>query len=110
MGRATEHLAEHLGGFAKAVIYDSSTQSLIVSAQGNLPGPMITLPISTTLVSGREYRIGFYGQLGSGTFFLPDSTPYLTDQTLLSRLVPRTIRAIQRPADLSRDRIDYSVR
>jgi hypothetical protein len=63
-------------GLAEAVIYDSNTQSLIASAQGNLTGGTITLSISATLVSGDEYRIGFYGQLDDGTFFIPGSPPY----------------------------------
>ena len=63
-------------GTAEAVIYDSNTQLLIASAQGTLTGGTITLPISATLVSGDEYRIGFYGFLGSGTFFEPGSPPY----------------------------------
>ena len=62
---------------AKAVIYDSNTQLLIASAQGTLTGGTITLPISATLVSGHEYRIGFFGLLGSGTGFLPNSFPYI---------------------------------
>ena len=70
-------------GLAEAVIYDSNSQSLIASAQGNLTGGTITLPISATLVSGGKYRIGFYGQLGTGTFFLPDSTPYTESSGLL---------------------------
>ncbi len=53
-------------GLAKAVIYDSNTQLLIASAQGTLTGGTITLPISATLRSGGEYRIGFYGLLGYG--------------------------------------------
>lgn len=63
-------------GLAEAVIYDSNTQSLIASAQGNLTGGTITLSISATLVSGGEYRIGFFGNLGSGTFFEPGNPPY----------------------------------
>ena len=63
-------------GIAKAVIYDSNTQALIASAQGDLTGGTITLSISATLSSGGEYRIGFYGLLGSGTFFQPGSPPY----------------------------------
>lgn len=58
-------------GLAEAVIYDSNTRSLIASAQGTLTGGTITLSISTTLLSGDEYRIGFFGHLGSGTFFQP---------------------------------------
>jgi hypothetical protein len=61
---------------AKAVIYDFNTQSLIASAQGTLTGGTITLPISATLVSGHEYRIGFFGSLSSGSFFQPGSPPY----------------------------------
>lgn len=69
---------------ATAVIYDSNTQLLIASAQGTLTGGTITLPISATLVSGHEYRIGFFGNLGSGTGFLP-SFPY-TESTGLLRI------------------------
>ena len=58
-------------GLAKAVIYDSTTHSLIASAQGPLTGGTITLSLSATLVSGEDYRIGFFGNLGNGTFFLP---------------------------------------
>ena len=60
-------------GLAEAVIYDSNTQLLIASAQGSLTGGTITLPISATLLSGDEYRIGFSGLLNSGTFFVPPS-------------------------------------
>lgn len=69
-------------GTAEAVIYNSNTQALIASATGTLTGGTITLPISATLVSGDEYRIGFYGLLGSGTEFEPNGwtlsneTPY----------------------------------
>lgn len=63
-------------GLAEAVIYDSNTQLLIASAQGTLTGGTITLPISATLLSGDEYRIGFFGNLGNGTFFQPGSPPY----------------------------------
>lgn len=63
-------------GAATAVIYDSTTQSLLASAQGTLTGGTITLSISTTLISGGEYRIGFSGDLTSGTFFEPGSPPY----------------------------------
>ena len=69
-------------GLAKAVIYDSNTQSLLASAQGTLTGGTITLAISATLVSGDEYRIGFYGLLGSGTEFVP-SFPYTESSGLL---------------------------
>lgn len=64
------------GGLTRAVIYDSNTQMLIASAQGSVSGGTITLPISATLNSGDEYRIGFYGYLGNGTFFIPGSPPY----------------------------------
>ncbi len=63
-------------GLTDAVIYDSNTQLLIASAQGTLTGGTITLPISATLLSGGEYRIGFYGLLGYGSFFIPGSPPY----------------------------------
>jgi hypothetical protein len=69
-------------GTAKAVIYDSNTQALLASAQGTLTGGTITLSISATLVSGDEYRIGFYGLLGSGTEFVP-SFPYTESSGLL---------------------------
>jgi PEP-CTERM motif len=70
-------------GTAKAVIYDSNTQGLVASAQGTLTGGTITLSISATLVSGGEYRIGFYGLLGSGSGFLPSSFPYTESSGLL---------------------------
>jgi hypothetical protein len=78
-------------GLATAVIYDSTTQLLIASAQGNLTGGTITLPISATLVSGGEYRIGFFGLFGSGNGFIPGGwtlsheTPY-TESTGLLRI------------------------
>ena len=62
---------------AEAVIYDSSTHLLIASAQGAMTDGTVTLPISATLVSGDEYRIGFFGMLGYGTFFEPGNPPYL---------------------------------
>ncbi len=70
-------------GTAKAVIYDSNTQALIASASGTLTSGTITLPISATLVSGDEYRIGFFGNLGSGTLFEPSSFPYVESSGLL---------------------------
>jgi len=70
-------------GTAKEVIYDSNTQALVASAQGALTGGTITLSISATLVSGDEYRIGFYGLLGNGTKFLPSSFPYTESSGLL---------------------------
>jgi uncharacterized delta-60 repeat protein len=70
-------------GLAKAVIYDANTQSLLASAQGTLSGGTITLAISATLLSGNEYRIGFYGQLTSGTVFQPSSFPYVESSGLL---------------------------
>jgi len=70
-------------GTAEAVIYDSNTQLLVASAQGTLTGGTITLPISATLVSGDEYRIGFYGLLGSGSGFLPSTFPYTESSGLL---------------------------
>jgi len=70
-------------GTAKAVIYDSNTQLLVASAQGTLTGGTITLPISATLVSGDEYRIGFYGLLSDGTGFLPSTFPYTESSGLL---------------------------
>jgi hypothetical protein len=63
-------------GVANAVIYNSQSQSLIASAQGNVVGGTVTVPISATLVTGGEYRIGFYGQLGNGTLFVPGDPPY----------------------------------
>src|SRR5580765_1432938 len=78
-------------GLATAVIYDSTTQLLIASAQGTLTGGTITLPISATLISGDEYRIGFYGLFGSGNGFIPSGwtlnheTPY-TESTGLLRI------------------------
>jgi len=63
-------------GLATAVIYDANSQALIASAQGNLTGGTITLPISATLLSGHEYRIGFSGNLGDGTDFIPVVLPY----------------------------------
>ncbi len=62
---------------AEAVIYDANTQLLIASAQGMLTGGTITLPISATLLSGHEYVIGFFGNLGSGTGFIPSGFPYI---------------------------------
>ena len=76
-------------GTAEAVIYNSNTQALIASATGTLTGGTITLPISATLVPGGDYRIGFYGLLGSGTEFEPNGwtlsheTPYTESNGLL---------------------------
>jgi hypothetical protein len=75
-----------------ARIYDSSTNALVsTSSDVNLSGPSIAIPISipvsATLVSGRNYRIGF-SALGnpssSGNFFVP-SFPY-TESTGLFRI------------------------
>jgi hypothetical protein len=76
---------------AEAVIYDAHTQALLASASGTLTGGTITLPITATLVSGVEYRIGFFGLLGSGNGFIPNGwsinneTPY-TESTGLLRI------------------------
>ena len=59
-------------GLAKAVIYDSSTHSLIASAQGTVTSGTVTVPISARLASGDDYLIGFYGMLGSGDFLQAD--------------------------------------
>jgi hypothetical protein len=78
-------------GTAEAEIYDSNTQALLASASGTLTGGTITLPISATLVSGDEYRIGFFGILGTGNGFIPsgwsinNETPY-TESTGLLRI------------------------
>lgn len=76
-------------GTADAVIYNSNTHALVASASGTLTGGTITLAISATLISGDEYRIGFYGLLGSGTEFEPsgwtisNETPYTESNGLL---------------------------
>jgi hypothetical protein len=74
-----------------ARIYDTSTQSLIASADVRIysVGP-VTVPISATLDSGGEYRVGFFAittplYRGDGTFFIPGSLPY-TDATGLLRI------------------------
>lgn len=78
-------------GLATAVIYDSISHTLVASAQGTLTGGTITLPISATLISGDEYRIGFYGLFGSGNGFIPSGwtinkeTPF-TESTGLLRI------------------------
>jgi hypothetical protein len=71
-------------GSAEAVIYDSLTHTLIASAVGTVSGGTVTVPISATLVPGDQYRIGFYGRLGSGTFFQPNF-PY-TDSSGLFQI------------------------
>lgn len=63
-------------GPAEAVIYDSNTHLLIASAMGTVTGGTVTVPISATLLSGGDYRIGFFGDLGTATVFLPGSFPY----------------------------------
>jgi hypothetical protein len=87
-----------LNGTGSAVvgarIYDSSTNALVsTSSDVNLSGPSIlvpiSVPVSATLVSGRNYRIGFYAMgnpqsPSSGDFFLP-SFPY-TESTGLFRI------------------------
>lgn len=70
-------------GPAEAVIYDSNTHLLIASAVGTVAGGTVTVPISTTLLSGGDYRIGFFGDLGNGTFFEPSSFPYIETSGLL---------------------------
>ena len=60
-------------GPADAVIYNSANGSLIASATGNVVNGTVTVPISVTLIPGDEYRIGFYGILRQGNFFLPAS-------------------------------------
>lgn len=76
-------------GTAEAEIYNAQTQALIASATGTLTGGTITLPISATLISGDEYRIGFYGILGSGNGFIPNGwtlsheSPYADSTGLL---------------------------
>ena len=76
-------------GTAEAEIFDAHTQALIASAQGTLTGGTITLPVSATLVSGDEYRIGFFGILGSGNGFIPSGwtigheSPYMESTGLL---------------------------
>jgi hypothetical protein len=59
-----------------ARIYDTSTHSLIASANANATAGPVTVPISAILVSGDEYSIGFFGDLGSATVFAPSSFPY----------------------------------
>jgi hypothetical protein len=65
-----------------ARIYDTSTQALVASAgvTVNTVGP-VTVPISATLVSGDDYRMGFYAATtplnnGEATLFLPVGFPY----------------------------------
>jgi hypothetical protein len=70
-------------GVATAVIYNTSTESLIASVSGTLTGGTITLPISAMLVSGGDYRIGFFGDLHNGDGFLPSSFPYTESSGLL---------------------------
>lgn len=76
-------------GTAEAEIYDAHTQALIASATGTLTGGTITLPVSATLISGDEYRIGFFGILGSGNGFIPSGwtlsheLPYIESTGLL---------------------------
>ncbi len=68
-----------------ARVYDSVTQACIASSNVTVPpgtNLAVTIPLSTTLASGKSYRIGFYVQttspwLGSGNFFLPAFSPYV---------------------------------
>ena len=66
-----------------ARIYDTSTQLLIASANVTVSsvGP-VTVPISATLVSGDDYRVGFFAVTtppnnGEATLFEPASFPYI---------------------------------
>jgi hypothetical protein len=43
----------------------------------------VTVSISAVLVSGDEYRIGFFGDFGTATFFVPASFPYTETSGLL---------------------------
>lgn len=70
-------------GSAEAVIYDSNTHLLIASAYGTVTEGTVTVPISATLLSGGNYTIGFFGDLGSATVFLPDGFPYVESSGLL---------------------------
>ena len=76
-----------------ARIYDSTTQALIASANITVSGGgsnlTLTVPLSATLVSGQNYRIGFYVETNplwqaSGNLFVPFSSlqnqvPYTED-------------------------------
>jgi len=75
-----------------ARIYDSSTNALVSTSQDvNISAPSIgvpiSIPVSATLVSGRNYRVGFYA-LGtpqsslSGDVFQPASFPYTENSGL----------------------------
>jgi PEP-CTERM motif len=72
-----------------ARIYDTSTQSLIASADVTVSsaGP-VTVPISATLVPGGDYRVGFYAVTtppnnGEATLFDPAGFPYTETSGLL---------------------------
>jgi PEP-CTERM motif len=74
-----------------ARIYDTLSQALIASANVTISavGP-VTIPISATLVSGAEYRIGFFAATtppnnGEGTLFQPSGFPH-TETTGLLRI------------------------
>ena len=67
-----------------ARIYDTSTQALIASNDVTISsfGGPVTVPISATLVSGHEYRVGFFAATiplnqGEATLFQPVSFPYI---------------------------------
>jgi hypothetical protein len=70
-------------GNAEAVIYNSANGSLVADANGIVNGGTLTVAISTILIPGAEYRIGFFGHLGEGTFFLPGNLPYTESSGLL---------------------------
>lgn len=69
-------------------IYDTSTKALIASNNAAInPGInlSVTIPLSTTLVAGKTYTIGFYVQTtpswgGSGSFYLPNTFLNINNQ------------------------------
>lgn len=75
MGGATSAL---LGGR----IYDDATSQLIASGNVTIySDELVTVPISATLASGGDYRVGFYAatnppNYGNANVFLPSVFPY----------------------------------
>ncbi len=69
-----------------ARIYDDTTQTLLAFSDVTVEGGNnnITVTISTTLISGRNYRVGFYVETtplskASGNLFLPASFSSITN-------------------------------